>query len=370
MEEGIKQYYISLGISKEFIESKNEENLHIAKHIMDEYIFGKELTDEEKEIVLSYILENLSIAKEIVEGYNFGRELTAQESEAIVKAILSPSQAKKRPTVIRNLVQNLSKVDNKGKKLTKKKVCGAIINLAINEAVNKYGYTKMLNSSKYVEKFVGEHTQNKAETDLIVTEATIQRAVAYNLSKEDEEQLIAYCKGLGVSDEFVKEKDIRNLYAAKQIIEGYRFEREFTNEEKCALLQCILKNVRLNKESLNRSYLSIFMQRLEDEGIQEQDRYRIFIKLAAGEQIVPIEGMCISLLFKSAENITDMMEYADEIDTEVTEDTIKRAKRKAIRMMQDATKRQRRSVTGIDEAGKALRQLETAEFSEQEIPVI
>ncbi|MCL2354422.1 MAG: hypothetical protein FWC68_00735 [Oscillospiraceae bacterium] len=279
-----------------------------------------------EEIIRIYTSNNLRIAKQVVEGYNFGREITSEEKKALLQEILNNSKCKgKNNTYVRKLIENLNKKGN----LTEQEIYGIIIRLAVDGGIDKYSYTWMLQGSMHVEKFIEHYVQNKEEIDLSITKTTIQRAIAYNLSKEDEEQLAEYYRGLGVPDEFIKSKSTKNLYATKQIIDGYNFERELRKREKGQVLQSILKNVLLDKENRNLGrlrFISILMQRLERLGFNEQERYGIIINSAVSGGI---DGHNYSDMLNSSKPLEKFAKHyiqnKERIDLNVNEATIQRA---------------------------------------------
>ena len=70
-------------------------------------------------------------------------------------------------------------------------------------------------------------------------------------------------------------KDIRNVYVAKQIVEGYDFDRTLGKEEKAALIKSILNSSKLNKG--DGYYLTKLIQNLEQIGLSTQEVFGIII---------------------------------------------------------------------------------------------
>ncbi|MCL2354660.1 MAG: hypothetical protein FWC68_02025 [Oscillospiraceae bacterium] len=270
--------------------------------------------------------KNLHTAKQIVEEYDFGREITNEEKRAIIQGMLNHSAFTKKVTT--NLERVINNLNVKGV-LSQQEIYQIIIYLSVNGGIDRHGYSWMLYSSKNVAGFVEYYIENKKKLDLRITETTIQRAIADNLGEKEREELVRYYIDLGVPEEFVQAKDIRNLCSAKQIVEGYDFRRELASEEKSAILQCILKHSHLDTKRSTRRYLSLVMQSLEKAGYSEQDRCGIVINLGIGKKIVLQQpGYNYSDLLRSKGKCLELKKYADEIDSEVTENSIRKAKEK------------------------------------------
>ena len=92
---------------------------------------------------------------------------------------------------------------------------------------------------------------------------------------------------LGIDTEFLESRDIRNLYTAKEIVDNYEFEREFTKQEKASLIKSIL----IESLNIERTYLlSIFIQNMEEEGLKTQEIYGIIINLGVNGNLVNETG--------------------------------------------------------------------------------
>ncbi|MCL2354659.1 MAG: hypothetical protein FWC68_02020, partial [Oscillospiraceae bacterium] len=331
----MKQYYINLGVPEEFIE--------LVK------------------------IKNLRAAKEIVEGYDFGRELTNEEKSGILQAILNHSHlTRKTSTSLSSLIKALGLTGE----LTEQEIYGAIIKLSVNGGIDKHSYSEMINSSKYVSKFVEHYLGNKGTIDLKVTKSTIQRATADNLSEEQKSDLIEEFQRLGIPKRIVESIDTRNLWSAKQIVEGHNFGRELENEEKKALLQCILNHSHLGWKRKGRRYLSILMQNLEDAEFEEQEICGIIINTAVNRSIIPIKGYGYGELLCKRDKVLELKKYADEIDSEVTEYTIAKAKVMPIRIAKKAIGElaKKGDIAAIPTTGAQLTELERGETQTYEDP--
>ena len=89
----LKRDLINLGIDKRFIESKDIMNVYIAKKIVEEYIFERDISTKEKASLIKAVLNSSSLNKE-------------------------------RPTYLKSLVQNMEQTG-----LKTQEIYGMIINL-------------------------------------------------------------------------------------------------------------------------------------------------------------------------------------------------------------------------------------------------
>ena len=119
---------------------------------------------------------------------------------------------------------------------------------------------------------------------------------------------------------------------AKRIVEGYDFGRELTQEEKRALIQAILDNASLNKESTSRCYLSTLMKNLQQIGLKkEQQIYGTMINLGVNGAVIEEAGYGYDRLLKNQDNLCQrIMQHKDKIETRVGSMTILTALSKTI----------------------------------------
>lgn len=310
-EEALKQFYRALGIGDDFIE------LHKTK--------------------------NLSSAKEIIEGYDFGRKIADEEKRALLVSILGHSRFTQ--SIPHNLSKLIRTLDSKGV-LTEQEIYGAIIKFGVNGGIDYFSHSDVISNSQRAEEFAEHCEKKKKEANindekfslLNVTKTMIQRAIADNLSEEQAKKFKKELEEIGVSREYIDSKNIRNLYSAKQIVEGYDFKRDLTNEEKSALIICLVKHSHLNERRKARRYLSTTMQNLEEAGFDEQKRYGIIINTAINKSIVEMPGCGMTELLNSKRKVLGLKEHATEIDSKVTEDTIRKAQEKANRVMAKTVK--------------------------------
>ncbi len=124
----------------------------------------------------------------------------------------------------------------------------------------------------------------------------------------------------------IESNDIRNMYVAKQIVEGYNFGRKLTDEERKAILKAILSSSSLN-EKKSRKYLSTLIQNMEQIGLDTQEIYGMIINLVINRKVIEETGYDYESLLQNKNNVCQTIaEYKDKIETNITEDTILKAK--------------------------------------------
>lgn len=288
----LKKKLIDLGLDKEFIELKDESNLYIAKQIVD--------------------------------GYNFGRELTPEERKAILKSILNNVKLNKSKSIfLSTLIQNMEQIG-----LNEQQVYGVIINLGINGRVTEktgYDYSTLLVNQNNACQTIGRY---KDEIQTKVTEGTILKAKTYDLSQQDVQKLKEEFSALGINKEFIDLKNEKNLYIAKQIIDGYNFNRPLSTEEKRAILKAILNQSSLNKDKFR--YLIKLIQNMEQIGLNEQQIYGMIINLGINGRVLEKNGYNYKELLNNINYACQTIaQYKDEIQTCIIEETIQHAIKKA-----------------------------------------
>ena len=286
-KEILKRKYGELGISREFLDTVAERNLYMAKKIVEEYDFGRELTDEEKKSILLSMLDIKVLSK------SYSGSLTS-------------------------LAQNLEKTG-----LTKQQIYGTEINLGINKNIvpyTGYAYQDLLNS----ETKVLELSKYKDEMDMSVSEMTISKAIENKLHEQGIDDLKKEYENLGNPILLINQIDERNLYSAKKIVEGYDFGRALIKEEESAIKQCVLNAKVLQKNY--HVYLSTLIKNLENIGLTEQEIYGTIINLGVNGNIVSAPKLAYVDLLGSSERVFELSRYKDEIETSVTDMTIIRAK--------------------------------------------
>ena len=288
-EKKLKQELEELGIEKEFIESKNIKNIYWAKRIVEEYKFEKEITSSEKVALIRAILNN---------SYLGG----------------------KNPASLLTLIQRMEMIG-----LNKQEIYGMIINLSIGEKVlnqNGYSYSRLLQNTNNVCETIAKY---KEQIKTNVTGEIIKK-VRYNLeqTKSDNKKLQLELEKLGIEKDFLNSKDEKNVYWANKIVDKYIFKRKITSEEKISLIRAILNNSSLNCKTFK--YLETLIHRMEKIGLKKQQIYGMIINLGVNGKVLNREGYSYSALLKNSRNsCKSIAKYIDEILTDVTDETIKRA---------------------------------------------
>jgi len=242
-----------------------------------------------EEIIKDKDLENIGTAIQIVEEYfdDYKKEdesfITDEEKKYIIETILNNSLLnKERTNYLMTLIENIKKTGIK----EEKDVYGFIIKLAI-EGNGIAGYSDFINGkgTKKLIDFIKQNQENqkKIKEKCTVIDETIEKCLMNNgiLSERIEKKV----KELGISEEIIKEKDLRNTYTALQIVEEYfgDYKKEdgsiVTNEEKKYIIEAILNNSLLNEEY--SGYLSTLIENIKKAGIEkDKDVYGFIIKLA------------------------------------------------------------------------------------------
>ena len=287
----LKRELIELGIDKEFIETKDIKNVYIAKEIVEKYKFEREISGEERKVLIQAILDNSLLGG-------------------------------KKNLKLATLMQNMEQIG-----LSEQEIYGMIINLGVNGSVieeTEYGYSKLLENEKNACQTIAKY---KDKIQSKVTEATIQKAKT-NLTKEEEESIKQELIDLGIDKEFIETKDIKNVYMAKVIIEKYKFEREISGKERKVLIQAILDNSLLGGKKNYK--LTTLMQNMEQIGLSEQEIYGIIINLGVNKSVIEETGYSYAILLQNTNNACQTIaKYKDKIQTKVTEATIQKAVKKA-----------------------------------------
>ena len=287
-QEKIKQELIDLGIDKDFIELKDIRNIYTAKEILDNYSFERELSREEKRELIQTLLNISDLNK------NMNRYLT---------------------TLIRNMEQIVFNIQE---------IYGIIINLSINRKILEetgYSYNDLLSNKNNSCQSIKDY---KCFLQTKITKGTKLKLKSINQNKDYQEGIKRELINIGIDSDFVESKDIKNVYVAKQIVEGYNWRKELTVEEKKAIVKSILDNAGLNKNGT--SYISTMIYNLEQAGFDEQEIYGMIINLGVNGKILEKTGFEYNILLQSKNRLTKINEYRHEIQTNVTRGTILKAK--------------------------------------------
>lgn len=284
----LKEELVDLGIDRDFIDSKDIKNIYEAKQIVEDYDFGKEISQREKAVLIKSVLN---------------RNLLDKDNSVYLSS----------------LIQSMEQIG-----LDKQEICGMIINLGVNDRCLKeagYSYTSLLNNVNNVRETIKDYMFNINTT---VTEGTITRALSENLSEAEQKKIMLELEELGIDFDFLNQKDIRNIYLAKRIVDGYNFGEKINADEKVALIKSVLNSTALNKES--HTYLAPLVQNLEQAGLDEQEVYGMIINLGVNRTLVNDAGYSYNVLLENSNNFRKLIEnYRDNISTTVTRITINRA---------------------------------------------
>lgn len=303
------------------LRAQSENSHEIEKRIIEELIG---LGIEQKFIEIKDI-KNVYTAKQIVEGYNFEREISQNEKKALIISVLDNFDLNiNQGLYLTTLIQNMEQVG-----FNTQEVYGMIINLGVNGKILEevgYSYCNLLenrnNSCQTISKY-----KDRVQTK--VSESTIDMAVINNLEKEEQENLKSELIDLGIDNEFINSKDIKNVYIGKQIVEEYNFGRDLDKEEKKALIISVLQHTSLNKKR-GTLYLTTLIQNMEKMGFNTQEIYGMILNLGVNGKILKKGGYNYTNLLKNLNNTCQtIVQYKDEIQTQVTEGSIQKAVKKS-----------------------------------------
>lgn len=295
------------------------------------------------EVIENKHIRDLYMAKAIVERYDFEKKLTLQQKRTLIQAILNNSYIDNRKPHLSALMRKFELIG-----LDEQEVYGTVINLGVNgrmiEEKNGYSYRDFLSNNEGTWETIGK-LRNRIDTQ--VENRIILTAVSKYLSAEEQQILINELLELGLSKEFIELKGTENLYMAKKIVEGYKFNRELTGEEKRIFIQLILNNKLLNKEGRKTVYLSRLMQRFEQVGLDEQEIYGVIINLGIDGKLVDMTGgfTYTELLINRSDVFYDVGNYKNKMHFNVTEEAIQKAKKKSEKIMQRAVRSQKNKGT-------------------------
>lgn len=301
-----------LPISMDLLAGRGKEINKLKKELVDLGI--------DRDFIDSKDIKNIYEAKQIVEDYDFGKEVSQREKAVLIKSVLNRNLLDKDNSVyLSSLIQSMEQIG-----LDKQEICGMIINLGVNDRCLKeagYSYTSLLNNVNNVRETIKDYMFNINTT---VTEGTITRALSENLSEAEQKKIMLELEELGIDFDFLNQKDIRNIYFAKKIVDDYNFEDRINVDEKAALIKSVLNSTALNKES--HTYLAPLIQNLEQAGFDEQEIYGMIINLGVNRTLVKDVGYSYNVLLENSNNSRKLIEnYRDNISTTVTRITINRA---------------------------------------------
>ena len=286
-QEKIKQELIDLGIDKDFIELKDIRNIYTAKEILDNYSFERELSREEKRELIQTLLNISDLNK------NMNRYLT---------------------TLIRNMEQIGFNIQE---------IYGIIINLSINRKILEetgYSYNDLLSNKNNSCQSIKDY---KCFLQTKITKGTKLKLKSINQNKDYQEGIKRELINIGIDSDFVESKDIKNVYVAKQIVEGYNWGKELTVEEKKAIVKSILDNAGLNKNETR--YISTMIYNLEQAGFGEQEIYGMIINLGINGSVSVEKGFSYKDFLSNTGNVWQIQKYKERIRTSVSKGMVIKA---------------------------------------------
>lgn len=255
-------------------------------------------------------------AEAIIEAYDWKKirgALTKAEKTTLAKAIINTAQRDD----LERLYNTLQTFYIDDERLTKEEIYAIIINLAIGERRERVLYKRLLSLSSIEQKNELEQNVNLLQTSInpVSIDILMKRGKSIERIKQ---KLIR----LGVPEEFIDKKDLRNLYTAQEIVKKYNWRkgigRKLSNKEKSAIIQIILSNERLNIEGT--VYLTCLMNKLESLGLSQNEINGYIINLATNRSI---NGASYTAMINGLIKKKDFIIY--DKDKDVSEITILRA---------------------------------------------
>ena len=184
--QGLYQELAILGIDRFIIEQKHHENLYVANIIVEEYNFGRELSEEEKRGIVQAIVDH--------SGLDYGRK--------------------------RRLKNLISKLPQYG--FSKEETYALIINLGVNGSIiDEPGYTYS-NLIENTGGIVFDKIKERADrVEKTVTPFTIIKAASNTLKDEEIHRLKLELGKLGIQEKELEGLDDRLIYIARRMAEEY-----------------------------------------------------------------------------------------------------------------------------------------------------
>lgn len=280
------QSLIELGIPKEFIESRHIHNLYMVNYIVQNYnwqeVLGRSLEDKEKTYIIQKLLNNELLSK-------------------------------KRSCIIGTLIKKLE-----AKGLNNQEIYGLIINLGINNSLKSEKeccYSNIISGKIEIENLQIIDVDKKLGLD------TVLKIESESMNNSDKEELIAYLQGLGISNEFLQNKNIYDVFIAKKIVEAYNWKeaigRRINGEERRGVMQSILAECNANKPLLIK-----LIQKLMLKGLDEQEIYGTVINLALKGMLKDKKSYRYKYILQG--NLNILRVNLEDEDMTVTEETLKK----------------------------------------------
>ena len=329
------------------IDSLSSEEIKRLKQECEDLGISKALIDQKD-------INNLYMAKRICEQYHFEEKLSREEESAIIQSILGNSLLDDNTPriLLLSLIKKLNRIG-----LTEQEIYGTIINLAIKGKVIEekgYGYQDLLTKSNRVLALA----QYKEKIDSRVDPLTVLQAKVSYLSQDEMNAIKKIYEDYEISREFIEKKDDRNLYLAYQMVNGYQ------PEDKRGILYALLTPSALDKGKVQILKL---VQSLCQIGLTPKQAYGAITNLAINGRIISKGGYNYSSILLSSKKVLELSPYIDEIETEVTAETIEKAKTKSRKIMKNAVKKLKKD-GNLDDIKKTMQKLQdmTLEQTQEE----
>ena len=327
------------------IDSLSSEEIKRLKQECEDLGISKALIDQKD-------INNLYMAKKICEQYHFEEKLSREEESAIIQSILGNSLLDDNTPriLLLSLIKKLNRIG-----LTEQEIYGTIINLAIKGKVIEekgYGYQDLLTKSNRVLALA----QYKEKIDSRVDPLTVSQAKVNYLSQDEMNAIKNIYEDYGISREFIEKKDDRNLYLAYQMVNGYK------PEDKRGILYALLTPSALDKGKVQILKL---VQSLCQIGLTPKQAYGAITNLAINGRIISKGGYNYSSILLSSKKVLELSPYIGEIETDVTAETIEKAKTKPRKIMKNAVKKLKKD-GNLDDIKKTMEQLKTMSIEQQE----
>ena len=280
----LKEDVLAYGVPKEFLEEKDIRNIYTAKQIVDNYVFDKELDTKEKGIIIQVLLKSVWLNK----GCRLTKVLEYLEREGY----------------------------------TEQERYGILINSAIlsgNGNETGYGYDAILiNPNKlleYLQKENGKFPINVGNTAMVL-------AKMKTLTEQDENQIKQELLNLGIPQELIDTRDIKNLFVAKQIVEGYHFQKPLEPKEIGVLIRTLLMNISLDKSRKGNENLAKTLGIMLKEGLVDQEIYGTLLNMAIGSSWKEI-GYTYGNVIRNRDILLEVLEkYEGRFNTKISDITL------------------------------------------------
>ncbi len=296
-------------LSDEFLESKHVVNIYISKYIAESYCSANNINDSRIKSMLIY-------------------------------AILSNKVFDYDSNILINLVNNLRNLG-----ISNEEVNEIIINSALGQSLiydnRYYSYSMLLNNSRNITNIINgrdlRDLVGKVNLDLLESKYKNEEVVQFYLfsyetnkiekivlTKEAQDNLFSELEQIGISKEFIKEKDIRNVYCAKMIAERYCEKNNIEdNEIISAFIFSILDRKSLNKNTTN--HLHTLINNLSKMDLEEEELCGLLINLGiTNKSLIGNEGgySFNALLSNLQDCCKNLVNYYGDLKLEVDDRTI------------------------------------------------